>query len=66
MQQAEPVWPGGARCAVMLTFDFDAEAGWLSRGASVKTLKIRSRKAPLLTSRCLPPGATKTVACSAG
>ena len=34
--------------------------------ASVKTLKIRSRKAPLLTSRCLPPGATKTVACSAG
>lgn len=25
-------WPGDARCAVMLTFDFDAEAGWLSRG----------------------------------
>lgn len=28
-------WPGGARCAVMLTFDFDAEAGWLSRDPSV-------------------------------
>ncbi|WP_417426869.1 polysaccharide deacetylase family protein [Hoeflea sp.] len=24
-------WPGGARCAVMLTFDFDAETLWLSR-----------------------------------
>lgn len=24
-------WPNGARCAVMLTFDFDAEALWLSR-----------------------------------
>ncbi len=24
-------WPGGARVAVMLTFDFDAETGWLSR-----------------------------------
>ena len=24
-------WPGQARCAVMLTFDFDAEALWLSR-----------------------------------
>jgi peptidoglycan/xylan/chitin deacetylase (PgdA/CDA1 family) len=29
-------WPGGARCAVMLTFDFDAEAGWLSRDPSVR------------------------------
>jgi peptidoglycan-N-acetylglucosamine deacetylase len=28
-------WPNGARCAVMLTFDFDAEAGWLSRDPSV-------------------------------
>lgn len=28
----EPIaWPGGARCAVMLTFDFDAETLWLSR-----------------------------------
>lgn len=26
-------WPGGARCAVMLTFDFDAETLWLSRDA---------------------------------
>lgn len=24
-------WPGGARCAVMLSFDFDAETLWLSR-----------------------------------
>lgn len=24
-------WPGGARCAVMLTFDFDAETLWFSR-----------------------------------
>jgi peptidoglycan/xylan/chitin deacetylase (PgdA/CDA1 family) len=24
-------WPGGARCAVMLSFDFDAESLWLSR-----------------------------------
>ena len=24
-------WPGGARIAVMLTFDFDAETLWLSR-----------------------------------
>ncbi|MBT6276450.1 MAG: polysaccharide deacetylase [Chromatiales bacterium] len=24
-------WPGGARCAVMLTFDFDAETNWLAR-----------------------------------
>lgn len=24
-------WPGGARCAVMLTFDFDAETLWLAR-----------------------------------
>jgi len=26
-----PTWPNGARVAVMLTFDFDAESGWLSR-----------------------------------
>lgn len=30
-----PVWPGGARCAVLLTFDFDAESAWLSRDPSV-------------------------------
>ena len=24
-------WPKGARCAIMLTFDFDAETLWLSR-----------------------------------
>jgi len=29
------VWPNGARCAIMLTFDFDAEAGWLSRDPDV-------------------------------
>jgi len=27
-------WPAGARCAVMLTFDFDSETNWLSRDAS--------------------------------
>jgi peptidoglycan/xylan/chitin deacetylase (PgdA/CDA1 family) len=27
-------WPGGAQCAVMLTFDFDAETLWISRDAS--------------------------------
>ena len=34
--------------------------------ASVKTLKVRAKKAPLLTSRCIPPGTTKPTACSAG
>ncbi len=30
-------WPGGARCAVMLSFDFDAETLWLARdGANWK------------------------------
>src|SRR5438093_7296499 len=29
-------WPNGARVAVMLTFDFDAESGWLSRDPSHK------------------------------
>ena len=24
-------WPNGARCAVLLTFDFDAETNWISR-----------------------------------
>lgn len=27
-------WPNGAQCAVMLTFDFDAETLWLSRDAT--------------------------------
>ena len=27
-------WPGGARCAVLLTFDFDAETLWLGRDPS--------------------------------
>lgn len=27
-------WPDGARCCVMLTFDFDAETNWISRDAS--------------------------------
>ena len=32
---SDPVkWPGGARCAVMLTFDFDAETNWLARDPS--------------------------------
>lgn len=33
MQQAGP-WPGGAQCAVMFTFDFDAETLWISRDPS--------------------------------
>src|SRR5204863_306711 len=28
---ARSPWPKGARCAVMLTFDFDAETLWLAR-----------------------------------
>ena len=32
MNPVSPViWPNGARCAVMLAFDFDAETLWLSR-----------------------------------
>lgn len=32
MDDMSPItWPDGARCAVMLTFDFDAETLWLSR-----------------------------------
>ena len=26
-------WPEGAQCAVLLTFDFDAETLWISRNA---------------------------------
>jgi peptidoglycan-N-acetylglucosamine deacetylase len=33
MQQTSP-WPGGAQCAVMFTFDFDAETLWVSRDPS--------------------------------
>jgi hypothetical protein len=28
-------WPGGAKCAAVLTFDFDAESIWLSRDPSL-------------------------------
>lgn len=32
MDDMNPIaWPNGARCAIMLTFDFDAETLWLSR-----------------------------------
>ena len=31
----QPLWPDQARCAVMLTFDFDAESAWISRDPSV-------------------------------
>ena len=33
MAQDRPqvIWPNGAQCAVMLSFDFDAETMWLSR-----------------------------------
>src|SRR5271165_3778482 len=33
MPQSGP-WPNGAQCAVMLTFDFDAETLWISRDPS--------------------------------
>lgn len=33
MQKVSP-WPGGAQCAVMFTFDFDAETLWISRDPS--------------------------------
>ncbi len=33
MPQSSP-WPNGAQCAVMLTFDFDAETLWISRDSS--------------------------------
>jgi peptidoglycan/xylan/chitin deacetylase (PgdA/CDA1 family) len=29
-------WPDGARCAVTLTFDLDAESGWISRDPTVR------------------------------
>ncbi len=31
-------WPKNAKCAVMLGFDFDAEAGWLSRDPAIASL----------------------------
>lgn len=31
-EDAQAAWPGGARAAVSLTFDVDAEAGWLGEG----------------------------------
>lgn len=31
MADSVPLWPNGARCAVMFSFDFDAETMWLSR-----------------------------------
>src|SRR2546427_11894007 len=31
MTRPSSPWPKGARCAVMLTFDFDAETLWLAR-----------------------------------
>jgi peptidoglycan/xylan/chitin deacetylase (PgdA/CDA1 family) len=35
-EERQPAWPGGARCAACLTFDFDAESGWLSRDPATK------------------------------
>lgn len=32
--QSEFIWPNGAKCAVMLTFDFDAESLWFSEDAT--------------------------------
>jgi peptidoglycan/xylan/chitin deacetylase (PgdA/CDA1 family) len=34
MLDTHVTWPGGARCAVMLTFDFDAETLWIGRDPS--------------------------------
>ena len=31
-------WPKNAKCAVMLTYDFDAESGWLSRDPAIAQL----------------------------
>lgn len=31
MIDSKVTWPGGARCAVLLTFDFDAETLWIGR-----------------------------------
>ncbi len=31
-------WPKNAKCAAMLTFDFDAESGWLSRDPAIADL----------------------------
>ena len=33
-------WPDGARCAVMLTFDFDAESLWLARDPALRDLSL--------------------------
>ena len=34
-RESVPVaWPDGKKCAVMMTFDFDAETMWLSRDTS--------------------------------
>ena len=35
---ARAPWPKGARCAVMISYDFDAESGWLSRGPQFEHL----------------------------
>jgi hypothetical protein len=35
---ARSPWPKGARCAVMISYDFDAESGWLSRGPQFERL----------------------------
>jgi peptidoglycan/xylan/chitin deacetylase (PgdA/CDA1 family) len=35
-ERHQPVWPNNARVAACVTFDFDAESGWLSRDPSVK------------------------------
>jgi peptidoglycan/xylan/chitin deacetylase (PgdA/CDA1 family) len=35
-EDQQPIWPGGARCAACLTFDFDAESLWLSRDPATK------------------------------
>ena len=33
-QSAAPAWPGGARCAIAFTFDFDAEEVWIAEDPS--------------------------------
>lgn len=35
-RQPRPKWPGGARCAVVLTFNLDAEMFWLRRHPSAR------------------------------
>ncbi len=54
----------GHRLAVGATVEFRVLLdGWIGK---VTTLTIRSRRSPLLSSRCLPPGARRPQRCASG